>query len=340
MPDPVLYLKAMGFSAFASAIALFILVVAVRPATRRWQNVASVLAIGLGLVVGYGMLAIRLTWPPASGLDRLLLVILPATLGVELIVSCWSEPCRIAWPMRCFLAAAIPRILLHGSVHLNGFQGEPLLLLHSAAEVVACSIILAGTWRMLSWLSERSPDYSIPLALALTIQCAGMTIMMAGYIKGGAATFPFTATLLGTTLAACLVIRRPPFTAIIGIGMVELFGVLFIGRFFGRISTEFALTMLLTPLICWVSEFPALRHRNPWLVGSIRLLLIAIPLVAALALAKQDFDRAMTPLLSQRQTIWSTHRSTRDSRSLQFAWPLGWKRVPPLISSIELAPIH
>lgn len=301
MPDPVLYLKAMGFSAFVSAMLTFILVATVRPATRKWQNVAYVLAIGLGLVVGCSMLAIRLSWPPANGLDRLLLVILPATLGIELIVSCWSGPRRIAWLMRCFLAAAIPRILLHGSVHLDGFQGELLLLLQSVAELVVCSVLLAGTWGLLSWLSERSPGCSIPLSLALTIQCAGLIIMMAGYIKGGVATFPLTATLLGTTLAASFVIKCPPFTAIIGIGVVELFGVLFIGHFFGRISTGFALTMLLTPLMCWVSEFPALRHRNPWLVGSIRLFLIAIPLVVALALAKENFDRAMTPLLGHRE---------------------------------------
>ncbi len=299
MPDPVLYLQAMGFAAFASAMLVFIVVGAVHPDTLKWMNVASVLAIGLGLVVGYGVLAFRLTWPPANGLDRLLLVIVPATLVLELIVSCWSEPRRIAWLMRFFLAAAIPRILLHGSVHLDGFHGEAQLLLKTVAELIACSVLLAGTWRMLSWLSERSGGCSIPLALALTIQCAGLTIMMAGYIKGGAATFPLTATLVATTLATSLAVKHSSITATIGIGMVELFGILFIGRFFGRISTGFALTMLVTPLLCWVSEFPTLRHRKPWLVGAVRLLLVAIPLVVALILAKQDFDRAMTPLLVQ-----------------------------------------
>ena len=299
MPDPVLYLQAMGFAAFASAMLIFIIVGAVHPVTLKWMNVASVLAIGLGLVVGYGVLAFRLTWPPANGLDRLLLVIVPATLVLELIVSCWSGPRRVAWLMRFFLAAAIPRILLHGSVHLNGFHNEPLLLLKPVAELIACSVLFAGTWGMLSWLSERSGGCSIPLALALTIQCAGLCIMMAGYIKGGAATFPFTAALVGTTLAASLVVKRSSITAMLGIGMVELFGILFIGRFFGRISTGFALTMLVTPLLCWVSEFPTLRQRKPWLVGTFRLLLVAIPLVVALVLAKQDFDKAMTPLLGQ-----------------------------------------
>ncbi len=299
MPDPVLYLQAMGFAAFASAMLIFIVVGAVHPVTLKWMNVASVLAIGLGLVVGYGLLAFRLNWPPANGLDRLLLVIVPATLVLELIVSCWSEPRRIAWLMRFFLAAAIPRILLPGSVHLDGFHGEARLLLKPVAELIACSVLLAGTWRMLSWLSERSGGCSIPLALALTIQCTGLTIMMAGYIKGGAATFPLTATLVATTLAASLAVKRSSITATIGIGMVELFGILFIGRFFGRISTGFALTMLVTPLLCWVSEFPTLRHRKPWLVGAVRLLLVAIPLIAALVLAKLDFDRAMTPLLGQ-----------------------------------------
>ncbi len=59
--------------------------------------------------------------------------------------------------------------------------------------------------------------------------------------------------------------------AILGIGVVGLFGLLFIGRFFGRLSTGCALTMLLAPLLCWVTEMPLLRHRKPWLVGSLRL---------------------------------------------------------------------
>jgi hypothetical protein len=125
--------------------------------------------------------------------------------------------------------------------------------------------------------------------------------MMAGYIKGGAAAFPLAATLVATTIGARLIAKRSGVPASIGIGVVGLFGLLFIGRFFGRLSTGSALAMLLAPLLCWATEAPLLRHRKPWLVGSLRLALVAIPLLVVLAAAKRDFDRDMAPLLGKAQ---------------------------------------
>ena len=89
--------------------------------------------------------------------------------------------------------------------------------------------------------------------------------------------------------------------SIVGVGVVGLFGLLFLGRFFGRLSTGCALAMLLSPLMCWVAEIPRLRPRQPWLLGSLRLVLVAIPLLVVLAAAKRDFDRDMAPLLGNMQ---------------------------------------
>jgi len=134
-----------------------------------------------------------------------------------------------------------------------------------------------------------------------------LTVMMAGYLKGGAAAFPFAATIVGTAIAARLIAKRtaapitfgPP--AIIGVGMVGLFGVLFIGSFFGRLSTGSALALLLTPLLCWTTEWPRLRHQKPWVVGLFRFVLIAIPLLVVFAVAKRDFDKKFAPLLGHLQ---------------------------------------
>jgi hypothetical protein len=79
--------------------------------------------------------------------------------------------------------------------------------------------------------------------------------------------------------------------------VVGLFGLLFIGLYFGRLSTAAALAMLLAPLLCWATEIPILRNRSPRIVGSLRLVLVAIPLLVVLSLAKRDFDRNMAPLL-------------------------------------------
>ena len=314
MPEPLLYLKAMGAAAIVSAVFVLAMVVR-RPASSARLNSACVLGIGLGLVVGYGVLPLRLAWPPVSGLDRLLTIVVPAALGIELIAGFQRVPQRVSWFLRLSLATTIPRILLHGSVYLSGF-GNDWTRGQLVTALALSGAVLVAVWALLFWLSRRSPGVSIPLALGLAIQCAGLTVMMAGYIKGGAAAFPFAATLAATTIGAGWLMQRsganPKFDApaILGIGVVGLFGVLFIGRFFGRLSTGGALVMLLAPLLCWATETPRLRHRQPWLVGSLRLVLVAIPLVVVLAVAKRDFDREMAPLLGKaRAAAVRLHRA-------------------------------
>lgn len=304
MPEPLLYLKAMGAATIVSAMVVLAIVGVRRCASTAWLNSACVLGIGLGLVVGYHMLSLRTAWPPVNGLDRFLTIVVPAVLGIELIAGFQCVPRWVAWFLRLSLAAMIPRILLHGSVYLSG-SANVWTLRQIVTGLVLSGVLLASLWALLSWLSQRSPGVSIPLTLCLTIQCAGLTVMMTGYIKGGAAAFPFAATLAATTIGARLITKRScaptdvVAPAILGIGVVGLFGLLFIGRFFGRLSTACALVMLLAPLLCWITETPRLRHRKPWLVGSLRLILVAIPLVVVLVVAKRHFDRDMAPLLGK-----------------------------------------
>jgi hypothetical protein len=78
---------------------------------------------------------------------------------------------------------------------------------------------------------------------------------------------------------------------------VQLFGLLWIGRYFGNLTTGPALAIMLAPLLCLVTEIPFLRRHKPWSVGTVRMVLVAVPLVVVLWLAKQKFDREMAPLL-------------------------------------------
>lgn len=306
MPEPLLYLKAMGAAAIASMMIVLAMVMARRNASTNWLHLSCVLGIGLGLVVGYGVVSLNLVWPPMKGLDRFLTIIVPLTLSVELIAGFQFVPRWGAWLLRMSLAATIPRVLLHGSVYLSG-STDGWTPWQADAALVVFGAMLGSVWGLLAWLSQRSPGTSIPLALSLSILCAGLTVMMAGYIKGGVAAFPLVATLVATTIGARLMAKRSAVLAnfealaIVGVGVVGLFGLLFLGRFFGRLSTGSALAMLLAPLLCWVTEMPRLRHRKPWFVGTLRLLLVAIPLLVAFAAAKRDFDRDMAPLLGNIQ---------------------------------------
>ena len=319
MPEPLLYLKAMGAAAIVSAIIVLAMVLARRHASTTWLNFSCILGIGLGIVVGYGVVSLRLVWPPVNGLDRFLTITVPLALSIELIAGFPNVPRWVAWLLRMSLAVTIPRILLHGSAYLSD-SPEGWTPWQAGMSLAVCGALLAGVWSLLSRLSQRSPGTSIPLALCLPILCAGLTVMMAGYIKGGVAAFPLLATLVATTVAARLMSKRSVALnnfrapAIVGIGVVGLFGLLFVGRFFGRLSTDYALAMLLSPLLCWVTEITQLRHWKPWLLGTLRLVLVAIPLLVVLAAAKRDFDRKMAPLLGNTQASPQSN-SLMDSRS-------------------------
>jgi hypothetical protein len=314
MPDPLLYLRAVATASVVCALAVLAITLPRRP-TGAGQpagmghrtgmgrlNAACVFGMGLGLTAGGHMLGWRWPWPPASGLDRLLICIVPAVLGIELLAGFERVPRPVAWALRVGLAVATPWIVLHGSVYLSGEVGG-WSAWRAVAALTACGAMLAGIWGFLARLSRRTPGMSIPLAICLSILCSGLTVMMAGYIKGGAAALPVAAVLVAATLSSWWIARRPgaTATAIVGLGVVSLFGLLFVGRYFGRLSTGSALVMLLAPLLCWVSELSCLRCRKPWVVGAARIALVAIPLAVVLLLAWRVFELDMRPLLGSVQ---------------------------------------
>ena len=175
-----MYLEAMASAAIVSAACVLAITALRRPVSTTWLNLASLPGIGLGLVTGYHMLAWRWTLPPVNGLDRFLIIVVPATLVIELIAGFPAVPRWLAWLLRMSLASMMPRILLHGSVHLSGNNGTPW---QAVAVMAIAALLLAISWSLLVHLSQRSRGVPIVLALYLATQCAGLTIMMAGYIK-------------------------------------------------------------------------------------------------------------------------------------------------------------
>ena len=87
MPEPLLYLKATGVAAIVSALLLMAMVEMRRSSNATWLNSACVLAMGVGLALGSYLLSLRLDWPPLNGLDRLLTIVVPAVLVIELIAG-------------------------------------------------------------------------------------------------------------------------------------------------------------------------------------------------------------------------------------------------------------
>lgn len=295
MPDPGLFLKATVAATGASAVFVLALGCVRRPEFTSRMNLACVLGVALGLMLGLFLLDLRPDWPPAKGLDRFLTVILPAALAIELVIASYWPPCWLIWTLRLGLTAVVGRIILHDSIYLVGPRSWTAWQMVLA--LAACGCLLATVWGLLVCLSRSAKDVSILFAISQATICASFIAMMAGYVTGGAAALPLAAALAGTAMASWIIVPRHAIEGTIGIGLVGLFGLLLIYRFFGGMTTTQALVIFCSPLLCWFTEFPKGRRRAPWLVGLVRLALVAIPLIAVLFLAKRKFDRDMGPLL-------------------------------------------
>ena len=298
MPEPFLYLQAMLAAGGASAILLLALGRAALSGGARRIQLACIAAMALGLALGCCVLQVPVHWPPANGLDRLLTIVLPGAFVVELLAASGRRYPWLVWCLRFALAMSIGGVLLHASVYLAGGPGG-WTIGRKAVVLPACGGLLIATWGLLIWLTRRGFGVSIPLALAQAALCGGITVMMVGYLAGGGAALSLAGALAGTAIGTRLTTDRPSAEAAVGIGVVALFGLLFVGRFFGALSTGRAMTIFLAPLLCWATETPLLRCQRRWLVTGVRLALVAVPLLVVLALAKQDFDRDMLPLLGR-----------------------------------------
>ncbi len=315
MPDGVLFLK--GMAAAAGASALFVLALGwIRgPAGATRLNLAAIVAVCLGLVLGWAVLEIRPRWPPTNALDRYLAIIVPAVVGIEMLGGLPGVPRWLLWTLRLSLSAAAGRILLHGSVYVAP-QGGEWTALQAWISLGSSALLLAVVWYLLLRLADRTPGVSIPLAIAETSLFSGVAIMLAGYLTGGKTAMALAAALAGAAGALFVVAARPVAQGIISLGVVGLFGLLFVGRYFGGLATGRALALMLTPLLCWCTELPILRGRKPWLIGGIRLILVAVPLIVVVILEKREFDQHTAPLMGatkRTDTIFAHHIEDADS---------------------------
>jgi hypothetical protein len=301
-------LKALASIAVALTVSAVCMLVAVRFRTGRLTGQGDrtgLVAVVIGAISGYAVLALWPRWPPANALDRFLVIVLPATVSL-LAIDRWPRKSRAArWGLGFALAVAAVRILLHRSVYLQeDAWGVGLLLLGSAGLLVSylCLVQRLAVRRRHQGANDGPFQASLLLALAAALLVTGLLIAMAGYIKGGAAALPWSAAIAGATIGSRLGSQKPSLQGTIGLSVVLLFGFLFIGRLFGELTTSTALLVLLTPLLCWTTQLPLLRRWTPMTRDIVGLGLVAMSLLAILWWAKQAFDREMAPLISQVTT--------------------------------------
>jgi hypothetical protein len=294
MPDPIVMAQATGLALVIAALSLAALAWwgRRRPSGPAWADVGWVVGVGAGYYLGCWMLEIRPRWPIREDLDRLLGLIIPAVLLVELLAAIPRLPRWPIWALRIAVAGLGGRVLLHGSMYLSGPAGpgssawtapQAWLILGSiaAAEV--------ATWVLLGMLARRPAGASLPIALAFTVGGASMTVMLSAYLSGGQAGLPLSAALLGAGVAALFWPDASRSVAPIGVAVVGLSSLLVIGRFFGELRTDHAVLLLAAPLLAWVPELPRLRRLRPWIRGLLRVGLVGLVVSGVLADAARRF---------------------------------------------------
>jgi hypothetical protein len=290
MPDPTLMLGAMTAAAVTAAAVLLLCGWPWRNPRRARVSVGCVVGVGLGLYVGCWWLGIRPHLPPREDQDRLLLILFPALLGVELVTA--LERLRwLSWPLRLVILAGAARVLLHDTTYLTELAGpgsrewtpdQTWMILGGLAAV------LAGTWAALAYLAP--PGRSVQLAVALACAGAAVTVMLSGYATGGQIGLPLAAAVAGATLASVALAGRLDLQAVLGMGVVGLFAVVVMGRFFGQLTTGNAVLLFFSPLLCWLPEVPYVRgFLRPWGRNCLRVALSAVPVAIALIVAQQKF---------------------------------------------------
>lgn len=282
MPDPIVMAQAVAVALVAAA-----LVLAARSPDARW-----VVGLGIGYYLGCWMLEIRPRWPVREDLDRLLVLVVPAVLLVELLGAIPRLPRWLIWTLRIAVAGLGARVLLHGSMYLTGPAGpESSAWTATQTWLILGAIAAAETavWVLLAALAWRSPGASLPMALAIAIGGASVTVMLSAYVAGGQAGLPLSAAILGGSLVALVMPDASRSVAPIGVAVVGLSSLLVIGCFFGELRTDHAVLLGVAPLFAWLPELPRLRRLRPWTRGVLRVLLVALVVSGVVADAARRF---------------------------------------------------
>jgi hypothetical protein len=295
MPDPTLILEALAAAAVVAAVVLLVAGLPWRAPHPARAAVGGALGVGAAFFLGCRLLGARPHWPPPEAVDRLLVLLLPTVVGVEVVAAFPQVPRLLAWLLRLAIAAAAARVLLHQSVYLADLAGpgtrewtpaQAWLILSGLAAA------LAAVWALLALLMRRAPGRSVPLALSLVCAAAAVTVMLSGYATGGQLALPLAGALAGAAIASLALRGTPGLSGAVGVGVVGLYAVLVIGRFFGELTSTHAVLLGLAPLLCWLPELPYVRRAGSGWRGLVRVVLVAAPLVLVVVQAQQHFVEA------------------------------------------------
>ena len=182
--------------------------------------------------------------------------------------------------------------------------------------ILAAALFLWASWEGITGEVRSSDDWVVAGVTVLALVVAGLSIAMAGWLKGGLVALPLAGALAGAlaaewggSRAAGGILGRDVgghapsgLPGLTGAGLVALFGLVVVGRCFGRLGSAAALLILLVPLVAVVPAaigrgLPGSAAGRLLCSASYRIFLAVVPLVIVLWGAKADFDTRLGRLL-------------------------------------------
>jgi hypothetical protein len=276
MPNPVLMAEAIGIAAVVTALVAWLF--------DRSGLAGGAVGVGLGVLAGAWVLGLTPQVPPRGALDRLLLILVPAVVLTEAVIT--ARTWWVGWALRAAVAAFVTPLLVYGSSYVTDHSGpgsREWTTGTAAAIFTSLATALLLAWVLLTQLASRT-GRSAAIAVAITATGTAVTMMLSGYATGGQLGFP-----LAAAVGVVAVSKSRHASGAVGVAIVTLFSLLVIGRLFAGLSTLSAVGLFATPLLACVSDLPKLHQWRPRTRAALRVILTAAPVILVLWLAQQKF---------------------------------------------------
>jgi len=293
MPDPVFIAFAASLAGITSALVLAVAGFPWKAPHPKRLAIGTLVGVAIGFAVGGAIMKVKPDWPIVEDQDRLLGLILPAVVIVEVIAAA-GAPRWLAWGLRLAIGCAAPRILLHGSVYLEAPTAEGGTAWTPAMRWIlfpGLAAALISAWALLIRSNRQQSSRVIPLALGLTCCSAGLTIMLSGYASGGQLGPILGGALIGAVVGSWLLVAGSHFDGAIGFSVVGLFALLMIGRYFGELTNAHAAMLFVAPLLSLLPLSRWLPRWPNWGLAAAKVGLVVVPLGIVVGLAGQQFAR-------------------------------------------------
>lgn len=219
----------------------------------------------------------------SDALRRIIVAAVPFT-AVAMLLSLQ----RIPFLVRLLFALIGPAALL-GWVfaHFDVAIPRPEFYTH---KILPISLVIFITWLLIEPIAMRSAGSATPIVIGpLTAGLAQLLLLSADSQTGMIAAI-LPATALGALLAAIIgwflgkpisFSRGPVIVWLTLIG--TLFGFMWLDS--EDLPSRYLYWIAAAPVLAWIVELPLLKKRKPWIRETVRLALVAIPVVVAVVLA-------------------------------------------------------